>query len=211
MGVAAARPRHLGAFVMDNRFDSRQLFRLGGIDADDPRVRHIRHAQNIGHVRNYNAGLAHANGRYIWLISADDRLGRPYVLGRFVETLEAHRSATYVFCPAMRFDEDRDLGLYGSIAPVDVVLDGEQFVCDVLLQGNFVPAPAVMARRSAYEAAGGYPLDLPFANDWYMWAAFALQGQVAYLAEAMVGYRVHPLNITKTFLTRVRALAKGWR
>src|SRR5262245_65560994 len=86
----------------------------------DSRVYHIRHAENLGnHVRNYNAGLARARGRYVWLISADDRLRRPYVLSRFVDALESHPSAAYVFCPAMKFNEDGDTGAYGSIGGTD--------------------------------------------------------------------------------------------
>src|SRR6266853_4290713 len=36
----------------------------------DPRVRHIRNDPNLGHLRNYNKGIAMAHGKYIWLISA---------------------------------------------------------------------------------------------------------------------------------------------
>src|SRR3954470_23433571 len=46
----------------------------------DPRVHHIRHAHNIGHLRNYNEGIRRSRGAYVWLISADDYLRRPYVV-----------------------------------------------------------------------------------------------------------------------------------
>src|SRR5437016_5697097 len=48
----------------------------------DPRVKHIRNEPNLGHLRNYNRGLDLAEGEYIWLVSADDRLRKPYVLER---------------------------------------------------------------------------------------------------------------------------------
>ena len=80
----------------------------------DPRVRHVRHATNVGHLRNYNIGIAMARGDYIWLISADDRLRRPYVVERFVEQLDRHPRVGYVFCPVIRFDGERETTLYGS-------------------------------------------------------------------------------------------------
>lgn len=44
----------------------------------DSRVVHPRNEPNLGHLRNYNKGIGLAHGRYIWLISADDYLLRPY-------------------------------------------------------------------------------------------------------------------------------------
>jgi glycosyltransferase involved in cell wall biosynthesis len=173
----------------------------------DPRVRHIRHPQNLGHLRNYNRGVELARGRYIWLISADDRLWRPYVLSRFVAALESHPDATFAFCPVRKFNDEGDTALHGSVGSEDAVWRGQDFF-DHLLNGNIVPAPAALARRSAYEAAGCFPLDLPFAGDWYMWAAFAHQGDVIYMAEPMVKYRLHALNMTKTFLDRAAALVR---
>lgn len=174
---------------------------------NDPRIRHVRHPQNIGHLRNYNEGIGLARGRYIWLISADDRLRRPYVLERFVETMERHQSAAYIFCPSVKFDESGDIGIAGSIGDQDAVIPGRQFV-NTLLHGNIVPAPAGMVRSTAYELAGRFPLDLPFAGDWFMWAAFAFHGDVAYLSEPMVDRRVHPLNMTKSFSDRAPALVQ---
>ena len=46
---------------------------------DDPRVRHIRNEPNLGHLSNYNKGIRMTRGKYVWLISADDRLLRPDV------------------------------------------------------------------------------------------------------------------------------------
>src|SRR5262245_60086033 len=76
----------------------------------DPRVRHIRNDKNIGHLRNYNRGLSIARGEYLWLISADDRLRRPYVVERFVRLLDAHPDVGYVFCPVLRFTDEREIG-----------------------------------------------------------------------------------------------------
>src|SRR5262245_48755944 len=53
----------------------------------DPRVKHVRHEKNLGHHRNYNKGIELAHGKYVWLISADDCLRRPYTLERYVQVM----------------------------------------------------------------------------------------------------------------------------
>src|SRR5262245_31370136 len=55
----------------------------------DHRVRYVRNNVNLGHLRNYNEGIARCRGQYIWLISADDRLRKPYVLQRYVELMDS--------------------------------------------------------------------------------------------------------------------------
>src|SRR3954451_17652801 len=54
----------------------------------DSRVQHIRNEANLGHLRNYNKGVQLARGKYIWLISADDKLRKPHVLENYVQVLE---------------------------------------------------------------------------------------------------------------------------
>lgn len=182
----------------------------------DPRVVHLRNRTNLGHLRNYNEGIARARGDYIWLISADDRLQRPYVLERFVRVLRTRPNVGFVFCPAMKIRAGVETDeLIGSYAPRDAVFRGREFA-KALIEINSVPAPAGMVRRSCYGRLGLFPLDLPFAGDWYLWLLFALHYDVGYLAEPMVGYRIHSDNMTNDFGRRPRLLmhdeiAVRWR
>lgn len=171
----------------------------------DDRVRYVRNDPNLGHLRNYNKGIGLARGKYVWLISADDCLRQPYVLERFVAVLDRHSRAGYVFCPAIRFDGAQDLYVYGSHGDRDAILEGRTFL-KRLAAGNCVPAAAAMARRVCYERQALFPLDLPFAGDWYLWSVFALTSDVAYLGEPMVGWRLHAGNMTHGFKRRPAAL-----
>jgi glycosyltransferase involved in cell wall biosynthesis len=40
----------------------------------DARVKYIRNPTNLGHLHNYNKGIGLSQGKYVWLISADDYL-----------------------------------------------------------------------------------------------------------------------------------------
>jgi glycosyltransferase involved in cell wall biosynthesis len=182
----------------------------------DARVRYVRNEPNLGHLRNYQKGIDLSRGQLLWLISADDRLRRPYAAERVVRAFEDEPGASFVFCPSVRFEGERELDVYGAHGPHDRVFRRPEFL-RTLLRGNSVSAPAVCARKSYYGRIGGFPLDLPFAGDWYVWARFALEGDVVYLSEPMAAYRFHALNMTKTFTTeRTQALVRdeiavGWR
>lgn len=165
---------------------------------DDPRVQHVRNDPNLGHLRNYDKGIKLARGRYVWLISADDQLRSPHVLGRFVAEMDRRPGASFIFCGAVNFNDEGDAGIFNSHNLPERVFGRGEFLGE-LLNENIICAPAAMARKSCYDAIGGFPLDLPYAGDWYIWARFALDGEVIHLREPMVGYRLHATNMTKTF------------
>jgi Glycosyl transferase family 2 len=178
----------------------------------DPRVKYIRNEGNIGHLRNYNKGIQLSRGKYLWLISADDYLRRPYVLERYVRLMEQHPEVGYSFCPgvAVRNHEETGVVSYSAIDTHDRVMDGRVFV-ERLISHNIVIAASVMARRECYERAGFFPLNAVWAGqrvemgwvgDWYLWCVFALSFNVAYFAEPMVCYREHELNMTATITHR---------
>lgn len=174
---------------------------------NDPRVRYILNEKNLGHLRNYNAGIELARGKYVWLISADDRLRVPHILERFVKVMEAEPSVGFAFCPAITWDGTNEGEVWSAHGKADVVFRKHEFMRR-LLQSNCVPAPAGMVRRSAYDKIGLFPVDLPFAGDWYIWLAIALHFDVAYFAEPMINYRVHDLNMTKTCMKDLGAIVR---
>lgn len=178
----------------DNTPEVAQSFR-------DARVKHIRNERNLGHLRNYNKGIELASGEYIWLISADDWLRKPYVLERYVHLMEDHPAVGYVFCPAIKFVDGRELGVmpYSEISRQDAIIDGHKFLTEYLALENIVPAPAAMARKQCYQRVSLFPLDLPHAGDWYLWGMFALYSDVGFFAEPMINRRYHDANMSSAF------------
>jgi len=163
----------------------------------DSRVIYVRNQPNLGHLRNYNKGICMARGKYIWLISADDRLRRDYVLDRYVRLLDEHPQVGYCFCAGFAMNDHREIGLIPSsrYRSQDGIFSGRRFLLD-LLKGNFILAPAGMARKECYERISYFPEDMPYGGDWYLWCVFALNFDVAYYAEPMVTYRVHNLSMS---------------
>lgn len=176
----------------------------------DPRVKHIRNDPNLKHLRNYNKGIGLATGDYIWLISADDRLRQPYVVQRYVEAMENNPRVGFAFCPGMGLRDGRETELveWARLDYPDGILPGRTFL-HRLLESNCVLAPAGMVRRECYEKLGAFPLDLPFAGDWYLWCLFALHYDAAYFSEPMVNYREHAESMTDSLSSEnVRLLSK---
>ena len=166
----------------------------------DTRVKHVRNETNLGHLRNYNKGIELARGEYIWLISADDQLRRPYILERYLKLMDRNPNAGYACCPAMGLQNGRETSVqkYSVHGDRNIIFNGREFFIR-LLSGNSVIAASGMVRRKCYDQLGKFPLDMPFAADWYLWCLFALHFDVAYFSEPMVHYRQHELSMTTAF------------
>jgi glycosyltransferase involved in cell wall biosynthesis len=165
----------------------------------DPRVRYIRNEPNLGSLRNYNKGIELSRGKYVWLISADDYLRRPYLVERYVGLMEANPRVGYVFCSGVGVLHGQETGLlkgtrYGSR---DEVINGHRFL-KRLLRFNMVLAPSGMVRRECYEKISLFPLEpgMIWSGDWYLWCVFALYHDVGFFTEPMVCYREHELSMT---------------
>jgi hypothetical protein len=172
----------------------------------DGRVRYIRNERNLGHLRNYNKGIELSQGKYVWLISADDYLRNTNILERYVELMEKHPEVGYTFCPGFGVQNGQETALIGEYGKRDRIVNGRRLLED-LIHGNFVLAASAMARRECYERISRFPLDARWADspvemgwvgDWYLWCVFALFFDVGYFAEPMVCYREHDLNMTAT-------------
>jgi hypothetical protein len=60
-----------------------------------------------------------------------------------------------------------------------------------LARAQSIQTPAVVVRRSVYEAVGGFRSDLCFTLDWEMWCRIARKYPVWYEPEVLASYRVH--------------------
>jgi len=167
---------------------------------NDPRVKHIRNETNLGHVRNFNKGITMASGRYVWLISPDDWLNGSNALAHYVDTMERNPGAGFAFCRAIEVQGSREIGVaqWTSCGNKDRIWDGPSFLMR-LIEGDCIVLSSVMVRKECYEKYGMFSLEMPHANDWYLWCVLALHYQVAYLAEPMLFVRIHEESLTSEF------------
>lgn len=176
----------------------------GGVAASfhDPRIRYVRNEPNLGHLRNYNKGIELSRGEYVWLISADDKLVRQDALTRYLQIMDTNVSAGFVCSAAVEIGAGNTTSVakYSIQSTHDEVFPGHEFL-KRLLYSNSVVAASGLVRRNCYDTFECFPLDLPFAGDWYLWCLFALHFDVAYCAEPLVGYRIHGESMTDALVS----------
>jgi glycosyltransferase involved in cell wall biosynthesis len=166
----------------------------------DPRVIHIRNETNLGHVRNFNKGIEMSRGKYVWLVSADDWLRSPDVLERYVNLMERNPEVGYVFCRAVEVQGLKEIGVahWTNCGKRERIWDGRTFLMR-LIRGNCIVMSSALVRKKCYDDLGLFSLEMPHANDWYLWCLFALHFKVAYLPEPMVFVRIHEQSLTTAF------------
>jgi glycosyltransferase involved in cell wall biosynthesis len=187
--------KDLEILIMDDRSPDHTANVARRLIAAHPgrQISYILNPENLGNIRNYNKGIQAARGKYVWILSPDDRLRSERIVEKYVQLMELHADVGYVFCPGHTLDVDRDMGLYQNSVyrQDDEIIDGLQVVRDIADNNFEMLSPSVMIRKKCYEEITLFPEDMPHRGDSYVWALIAMQYKVGYFAEAMVDYRVH--------------------
>lgn len=142
----------------------------------DKRVRVLRQ-RNAGVASARMAGLDVARGTALLFLDADDWLAQD-ALGRLSRCLAGQPDAVAAYGPWASVAEDARSGApalrlkAGPFPTGDVV---EHFVVQNLLANG----GHLLARRGAFEAAGGFTPGLRYGEDWECWIRLALQGPFA--------------------------------
>jgi hypothetical protein len=146
-----------------------------------------------------NAGLAHARGEYVVLLDADDLLVPGGVAAQVAQF--DHRP-----------DIDAVLGEWytydvqcGTISRSHSSLKDDD-VLSHLLRTNIVATPsAIMLRRAAVGALGGFDTSFSFTADWEMWLRLAKQGcRFARVSAPVATYRIHGPSMTSNLDRAIR-------
>jgi glycosyltransferase involved in cell wall biosynthesis len=160
-----------------------------GYAKEDSRVRLVRQ-ENRGLAAARNRGLAEAEGEYIVFLDSDDRLVSE-ALEVGVRELEAHPGCAFVSGICRKITAD------GSIVP-----GWEQFrVRDdpylELLRSCPVYVPAVMYRRSVFDAVGDFDTSYKAAEDYDLYYRI-LERYPVYCHDTLVAeIRRHEANMTR--------------
>jgi glycosyltransferase involved in cell wall biosynthesis len=154
---------------------------------DDPRIRAVSNATNLGLPASLNRGLDIAAGEYIARMDADD-VSLPERLARQVSYMDAHP----------------EIAASGTWAK-DIDADGREFSTRCLPFGERMkyefwrPSPIVHPSaiiRKSHLGSLRYDIRLPHAQDYDLWLALRARHELGNLPEFLLLYRVHPGSIT---------------
>lgn len=169
--------------------------------ADNPRIQSIYNQTNSGSpFKQWNKGLRHATGEYIWIAESDD-YAEPVLLEKLVEKLDQHSSVGLAYCQSWQADENNDVNsTYRWFTDdIDIQRWKEDFIntgvdeCkNYFIFKNTIPnASAVLFRRSLYEKVGGADETLILCGDWLLWVKILLVSNIAFVAEPLNYFRTH--------------------
>jgi hypothetical protein len=179
---------------------------LGPIRAlSDARVR-VLSFPHRGLARTLVDGAARARGEFIARMDADD-LCRPTRFAAQISWLRAHPQCGVVGT-AYQVVTDDLVPLYTYHPP----RTHSAILRTLRLGENPICHGSVVMRRAAYERAGGYRVDLPYAEDFGLWLRMARVARLAALDDVLYTRRLRVGSICRQFThevsrCRTRALA----
>jgi hypothetical protein len=153
-------------------------------------VSFFRHPKNQGLTKNFNACISRSIGRYVHILHGDD-----YVLSGFYQRicdLSRHPfNAALVCTRGFIVNERSEIEHLTDRCPV---LEQGTHDVTVLIQDHYRATPAVVVRRSAYEAVGGFDSRLRHTADWEMWTRVIAFGGGLMANYPLACYRVSAGN-----------------
>ncbi|HKF82937.1 MAG TPA: glycosyltransferase [Solirubrobacterales bacterium] len=168
-------------------------------------IRLVLPERNVGPTEIFRRGVADLRGRYVAWLDGDDYWSDPEKLVRQVEAMDAHPGWSACFHDATVRQVDGDAPDRPYVA-ADV--RGPLSFAD-LLRSNPIPSLSVMARGDHVRNLPGWVWEGLWA-DWLAVLAFARQGPIGYLPEAMGAYRVHRRGLSSG-LSRTEQLQEDLR
>ena len=139
--------------------------------------------QNQGPSAARNHGVRESSGELLAFLDGDDRW-RPEMLQRMVAALDANPGAAMAYCDVAVIDSEGK--------PLMTALEGDKrapTVTDMLDRLWPIMPSGVVMRRSALEAAGGWPERLTSFEDVYLWLLMREQGEFVRVEEVLAEWR----------------------
>lgn len=161
---------------------------------DDPRIRFLQNAGNLGPERNWNRCLSVARGRFFKLLPQDDVIA-PECLAMQVEVLEKDQAEriALVFCSRTILDgRDRAIMVRGFSRGRSGPIPAREVIRQCLRRGtNAIGEPgSVLFRTKLIETAGKFDASIPYVLDLDYWFRLLLNGDAYYLAQPLASFRV---------------------
>jgi hypothetical protein len=149
----------------------------------DPRIRYLRHEQNVGIYANWNALIECCSGDYVCIYHDHDHYSDT-ILGTSANLLDSHPLMSFVHTALTTVDSE------GQVCSVDIRKFPEAMqgwrLREMLASSLHSPvmAATAMIRRTALRRAGPFQFEeYGLGCDKHMWFRLAGEGTVGYVAE----------------------------
>jgi glycosyltransferase involved in cell wall biosynthesis len=189
--VLAQTYRNIELIVSDNASSDETLRILERFD--DPRLRIIRQATNIGGIGNWNHCLNIGQGTYRKLLCHDDRL-HPECIAKQVSVFEqpGNESISLVTTSRRIINPEGKAIFTRRWKLMNQQIVGSDAIRQVVRSGsNRIGEPgAVLFRASDWNALDGFSARCSFTEDLEFWVKLLRRGNCFYLAKPLFDFRV---------------------
>ena len=177
----------------------------------DKRIDYVRLERNVGAIANLNGLIALTETEFLVLLPDDDLL-YPGHLGAAVELLERFETVglTHSACDFIDAQSRviRRVNIRASRWPVAVERRDLALERLMVSRGGLC-FPSVAYRTKAIAEAGGFREEEEPFGDLQLWMRIALDWDFAYIAQPLVGFRIHPQTVTTSMFAQQGVPADG--
>ena len=156
--------------------------------------------ENQGVCRAYNRGIDLSKGEYVLFLDADDMLLED-TLRKEAELLDSNPEVALCYGQAYVMN-DGDGRIYrvrkSTFLNSSAIVDSKQQIRELLF-ANRITSSTAMIRRRCLDEVGRFDERIgAIAEDRHLYIRLAKRYRLAYMAEPLVKYRVHPYQTHKT-------------
>jgi glycosyltransferase involved in cell wall biosynthesis len=189
--------------IMDDASTDNSRKIIDGYTQNFPQIKTVFNDQNSGGpFHQWNRGAQIAKGEYLWFAESDDNC-EPILLEKLVPLLEQNPAVGIAYGQSYLVDEqDEIINSYlknlkfiykSSDWEMDFIKPGKAACRDWLLFHNPIPnASGAVLRKSVYMDCGMADPDMLLNGDWYLYSKMLCLSDLAFTAEHLNYFRVHP-------------------
>lgn len=150
--------------------------------------------RNVGSDANTNLASRDIEGEFMYVLASDDLI-KPDFLERVMEVFDKHQNVGTVIVNRDEIDEKGNVKRLLPFYDQNCIIGGEEQAAVYMMAGIAIPAQRMFRYRVLAET-NAFVRRWNVAGDWYVNFRASMVGDVAYLTDALVQYRVHSGNET---------------
>lgn len=204
--IASQSYRQIEIIVVDDGSvdETRQI--VSGFASRDPRIR-LFGRDHVGAPATRNFAASQARGAFLAPCDSDDLWHPDKIALQLAALASAPVERGVAYCWSVGIDEDDAV-----IMPDWARSTDEGDVLHAMIS-NSLPGSgsAPLIRRICFDAAGGYPEDVPNADEWQLYIALAGVCEFSVVRKHLVGYRFRRGQISSNVSAMAESLARTTR